>query len=67
MWSVLSGDFDIKLSKEKCKKNVIRNTQSGSIVVFHDSLKAKENMLYALEAFLKYFQEKGFNFEAINI
>lgn len=67
MWSVLSGDFDIKLSKEQCKKNVIRNTKSGSIVVFHDSLKAKERMLYALEACLKYFQEKGYRFEAIKI
>jgi len=67
MWSVLSGDFDIKLSKEKCRKNVIRNTKSGSVVVFHDSLKAKEKMLYALEACLKHFQEKGYSFEAINI
>ncbi len=41
MWSVVSGDFDVQLSKEKCKQYVIRNTKSGSIVVFHDSLKAK--------------------------
>jgi len=67
MWSVVSGDFDIQLSKEKCKQYVIRNTKSGSIVVFHDSLKAKERMLFALEACLKYFQEKGYRFEAINI
>ncbi len=67
MWSVLSGDFDIKLSKEQCKTNVLRYTKSGSIVVFHDSIKAKEKMLFALKASLKYFQEKGYRFEAIEI
>lgn len=67
MWSVLSGDFDTSLSQEKCKNNVIRNTKSGSIVVFHDSLKAKTKMLYSLEACLKHFQEKGYRFEAIKI
>ena len=41
MWDVLSGDFDINLSKEKCTENVLLNAQNGSIIVFHDSEKAK--------------------------
>ncbi|MDQ0969765.1 peptidoglycan/xylan/chitin deacetylase (PgdA/CDA1 family) [Flavobacterium sp. W4I14] len=40
MWDVLSGDFDTKLSPEKCYQNVIKHTENGSIIVFHDSLKA---------------------------
>src|SRR5215217_680597 len=44
MWDVLSGDFDIKLSPEKCYENVINNTRNGSIIVFHDSLKAFDRL-----------------------
>ncbi len=65
LWSVLSGDFDTKISAEKCTKNVLKNTKNGSIVVFHDSLKAKPRMIPALEACLKHFSERGFKFRAI--
>ncbi len=67
MWTVLSGDFDEKLSKEKCLNNVLRNTKDGSIVLFHDSEKAFEKMKYALPKVLKYFSEKGFSFGKIII
>ncbi|MBL7701893.1 MAG: polysaccharide deacetylase family protein [Ferruginibacter sp.] len=65
MWSVLSGDFDINLTPEKCLDNVIKYSQSGSVVVFHDSEKAYERLLYTLPLMLKYFSEKGFKFEKI--
>ncbi len=58
MWDVLSGDFDSKTSKEKCLNNVIKNIQPGSIVVFHDSEKAAEKMLYALPRVLEFICEK---------
>ncbi len=66
LWSVLSGDFDKKTSPEKCLNNVIKHAKSGSIIVFHDSLKAKENVLYALEGTLKHFANLGYEFLAIN-
>lgn len=65
MWDVLSGDFDRKLSPENCKKNVIENAVSGSIVVFHDSEKAFPNLQYALPAVLEFFDNKGFSFKSI--
>jgi hypothetical protein len=65
MWSVLSGDFDVKLSKEKCLKNVLNNTKQGSIVVFHDSEKAYERMAYALPKVLAHFTNLGYRFEVI--
>lgn len=65
MWDVLSGDFDVKLSPEKCYQNVIKNAENGSIVVFHDSLKAFERLEYALPKVLAYFLEKGFRFEGL--
>lgn len=66
MWDVLSADFDTKISKEKCLKNVLENTKNGSIIVFHDSLKAKEKLAYTLPKVLTYFSEKGYIFKAID-
>ncbi|WP_029282801.1 polysaccharide deacetylase family protein [Pedobacter sp. R20-19] len=67
MWDVLSGDFDINLSPEKCYQNVIKHTENGSIIVFHDSLKAFDRLEYALPRVLKYFTDKGFTFSTLCI
>jgi len=65
MWDVLSGDFDTQLSPEKCYQNVIKHTENGSIIVFHDSLKAFDRLSYALPKVLAYFTEKGFIFSTL--
>ena len=65
MWDVLSGDFDTGISKEKCLQNVLKNTKSGSIIVFHDSQKAFERLQYALPEVLETFKKKGFCFKAL--
>lgn len=62
MWSVLSGDFDIKLSPEECLENVIESTKSGDIVVFHDSLKAFDRLQYVLPRALEIWGREGFQF-----
>lgn len=65
MWDVLSGDFDAQINGEQCFQNVIANAQPGSIVVFHDSLKAEAQLRYALPRVLDYYSNLGFQFEAI--
>jgi peptidoglycan-N-acetylglucosamine deacetylase len=65
MWDVLSGDFDTTLSPEKCYQNVIKHSENGSIIVFHDSLKAFDRLSYALPKVLAYFTEKGFTFSTL--
>ncbi len=65
MWNVLAKDWDASISEEKCLENVVSNTSSGDIVVFHDSIKAKKNLQYALPKVLEYFSEKGFEFKRI--
>ena len=65
MWSVLSGDFDVKISPENCYLNVIKNVKPGAIVVFHDSLKAFARLEYALPRILDFFSEKGFQFKIL--
>ena len=66
MWDVLSADFDTSISPEKCLENVLENVTSGSIIVFHDSIKAFPNLEYTLSKALKYWKEKGFAFEKLD-
>ena len=65
MWDVLSGDFDLKLSPEKCYQNVIKNTRNGSIIVFHDSLKAWDRLKYALPKSIEYLLQQGYQFKTL--
>lgn len=65
MWSVLTYDFSQPICPQKCLQIALKNTGKGSIVVFHDSVKAVENMLFALPLFLQYFTDKGFKFQAL--
>lgn len=65
MWDVLSGDFSLKLPPKTVLEKTLKHTEAGSIVLFHDSIKANKNMLYALPKFLEHFSEKGFRFEML--
>ena len=65
MWDVLSKDYAASISAEMCYENVIKNVSSGSIIVFHDSNKAKENVLNSLEKTFETLKSKGFKFEKI--
>jgi len=65
MWDVISGDFDRKITKEKCVENVVKNVVPGSIVVFHDSHKAYEKMSYALPIVLEQLKTQGYSFGLI--
>ena len=66
MWDVLSYDFDPTISVEKCLENVISNTEQGSIIVFHDSLKAEKNLKYALPKAIQILKNRGFVFDVIS-
>ena len=65
MWDVLSADFDHQIAPEKCLHNVISTVKSGSIIVFHDSLKASKNLEYTLPKAIDYLKQKEFTFETI--
>ena len=60
MWDIISMDFDPTVSPEKCLDNVLKNIESGSIIVFHDSVKAWKNLEYVLPKTLEFLNEKGF-------
>lgn len=65
MWDVLSGDFSPEITPEVCLAKTIKYTRPGSIVLFHDSIKASTNMQYALPRFLDHFSQMGYRFEAL--
>ena len=65
MWEVISGDFDPDLSWELCYDTVIKNSKEGSIIVFHDNIKAFEKLKIVLPKVLNYYHKKGFQFKAL--
>lgn len=65
MWDVLSFDWDQNITKEQCLHNVTSKSKPGSIIVFHDSLKASKNMMAILPKVLKQFSDMGFKFRAL--
>ncbi len=64
-WSVLTGDFDQEITPARCLNNAVLNTRPGSIVVFHDNVKAWPNLRYALPSFLEHFSLQGFQFRVL--
>ncbi|MEI8272632.1 MAG: polysaccharide deacetylase family protein [Paludibacter sp.] len=62
MWDLLTCDYDKTLSPETILKNIKRYSRNGSIVVFHDSIKAKDNVLNVLAAALEWWKSEGYSF-----
>lgn len=65
LWDVITRDYNPSLSEEKVLDIAKKYTRNGSIVVFHDSLKAEKNMKYAFPKAVKYWLENGYTFETL--
>lgn len=65
MWDVVTRDYSRYMSPEQVLQNVRKYTRDGSIIVFHDSLKAEKNMKYALPLAIEWLQREGYRFELI--
>ena len=66
MWDVLSGDFDRSVTGEQCGNRVIRHSEAGSVVVFHDSEKAFPCLKQALPLALEFFHKKKMQCQTID-
>jgi peptidoglycan/xylan/chitin deacetylase (PgdA/CDA1 family) len=62
MWDLLTCDYNRKLSPESILNNIKRFTRNGSVVVFHDSIKAKDNMLTVLPLAIEFWKNEGYTF-----
>lgn len=65
MWDVLTRDYNSRLSPEKILSAVRKYTRNGSIVVFHDSLKAEKNLKSTLPETIAWLKEEGYTFMRI--
>lgn len=65
MWDVLTRDYDQSISAERCLQNSLRAVRNGSIIVFHDSLKAEKNLRYVLPRFTEECLNRGYTFKPL--
>lgn len=65
MWDVLSADFDVHIDGPTCFANVADHVRSGSIVVFHDSIKAEPRLRHALPLVLEFLAQEGYAMKAL--
>ncbi len=65
MWDVLSKDYDNRLAADEVFENVKRYVRPGSIIVFHDSVKAWPRLKEALPKTLDYLINEGYSFKVL--
>ena len=66
MWNSISEDYDHSVSPPRCARKVVRHLRGGNIIVFHDSVKASKNMLYALPKVLEEIKKRGLRCDIIS-
>lgn len=66
LWDNISYDYK-EIEKELCLKNCITNIKNGSIILFHDTVKAEKNLKYVLPVLLKQYSDLGFEFKKLEI
>ncbi len=67
MWSIISRDYNRKITGEMCLRGVLPHIKAGSIILFHDSEKSFSNMSYALPKTLAYIEKLGLKCKAIEL
>ena len=65
MYDLVTRDYSKKLNPEQVFANVRRYARNGSIIVFHDSLKAERNMKAVLPKAIEWLQARGYSFERL--
>jgi peptidoglycan/xylan/chitin deacetylase (PgdA/CDA1 family) len=65
MWDILTADFDIKISTETCYTNATKKVTNGSIIVFHDSIKAQNKLYHVLPKAIQFYKNNDFQFDTI--
>ena len=62
MWDVVTRDYNPHLKSNDVFNNIKRYTRNGSIIVFHDSLKAKGRIEQALPQAIEWLLNEGYQF-----
>lgn len=67
MWDVLSLDYRADLSERDVFEAVVQHVRRGSVIVFHDSLKAWPRLEKALPDILEYLSQEGYKMDLIGV
>jgi peptidoglycan/xylan/chitin deacetylase (PgdA/CDA1 family) len=65
MWDVLSKDYLKRLNVKRALKRIKKATKPGSIIVFHDSVKAETNLKAMLPNYLTFLEEEGYKMSVL--
>ena len=65
MWDVVSRDYSKKLTPDEVVENVKKYARNGSIIVFHDSLKAQRNLKEALRKTIEWLLKEGYQIKRL--
>jgi len=65
MWDVISCDYNHQISPEKVISNVCNYVRAGSVITFHDSVKARKNLTNSLVPAINRIKSLGYRFEPI--
>jgi peptidoglycan/xylan/chitin deacetylase (PgdA/CDA1 family) len=66
MWDVVTRDYSPRVTPEKVFNIVKKYTRNGSIIVFHDSLKAEKNLKDALPKSIEWLLNEGYKFKTLD-
>lgn len=66
LWDVITRDYNPKLNGDFILNNVKKYARNGSIIVFHDSLKAEASLRYALPKAIESLLSEGYIFDVIS-
>ena len=65
MWDVVTRDYNPNMTPDEVFNVVKKYTRNGSIIVFHDSLKAEKNMREAMPHSIEWLLEQGYEFKTL--
>ena len=66
MWDLVTRDYSKRLNGRQVLEKVKRYARNGSIITFHDSIKSKENTMYALPRAIEWLLEQGYEFRVFD-
>lgn len=62
MWDLLTQDYDKMLTPEGIMQKIKHKTRKGSIVLFHDSIKARNNVMAVLPRAIEFWNQQGYTY-----
>ena len=66
MWDLVTRDYSKRLNGRQVLRKVKKYVRNGSIITFHDSIKAEKNMKYALPRAIEWLKEQGYEFKVFD-